>query len=308
MKASTIYFKTMKFIWMKLLLGLGVIITAGLLFIPFFMIGMMFDFSVFVILMIVWLSVAYGIKALITHYFGYLVKAGHVAVITESMINGKIPEHYFEFGLQQVKAKFVSSNAFFAVDRLISGAVRQIQNQMERIGSWLNGVPGIGVFIQILNLFISISLNYIDECCMGYTFYKKNENTFKSAADGVVIYAQNWKTILKNAAMTTALVLVLMGGMLISLFLGISVLFSAIHINGGFAIIPAFFITLVIKYAFVDSWILVKTMCTYMQVAPQTTISFDLYSKLSKVSSQFKKLYQQGSMNPKVTGEIQEAL
>jgi hypothetical protein len=305
MRASTIYFNTMKFVWMKLLLGMGVVFIAGVLFVPFFFIGMMFEFSVFIILMLVWLSSAYGIKVLVAHYFGYMVKAGHVAVITESMIHGKIPEHYFAFGLQRVKERFVSSSAFFLVDQLISGAVRQIQSQMERLGGWLNGVPGIGFFIQILNLFISISLNYIDECCLGYTFYKNSENTFKSAADGVVIYAQNWKTILKNAAMTTALVLMLMVGVMISLFLGFSVLFSAINISAGFAIIPAVFTTIVIKYAFIDSWILVKTMCIYMELAPQTTISFDLYAKLSKFSTQFKKLYQQGAVDDEPIGDMQ---
>ncbi len=106
---------------------------------------------------------------------------------------------------------------FFLVDRLISGAVRQIQNKMEGIGGWLNGVPGIGFVIQILNLFISISLNILMSVAWDIHFIKIARMHLKSAADGVVIYAQNWKTILKNAAITTALVLMLMIGVMISL-------------------------------------------------------------------------------------------
>lgn len=305
MKASTIYFSTMKFVWMKLLLGLVVVIVAAVLFVPFLLIGTMFDFTGLMMVMIAWLACVYGIRHLVMQYFGYMVKGGHVAVITESMIQQKIPTNYFEFGLQQVKEKFVSSNAFFIVDKLISGAVRQIQGKMERIGNWLNHIPGIGVIVQVLNLFISISLNYIDECCLGYTFYQKDENTFKSAAKGIVVYAQNWKKILKSAAVTTGVVLLVMFGTVISLFFGFSILLSAFNIQSGFAIIPAIFLTLAIKSSFIDSWILVKTMCTYMEIVPETTVSFDLYGKFSKMSSHFRDLLHQGDVYEEPLSEAQ---
>ena len=49
-----------------------------------------------------------------------------------------------------------------------------------------------------------------------------------------------------------------------------------------------------VKYAFIDSWILVKMMSSYMSVAPSTRITFDLYGKLSGMSAKFKKLLDKG--------------
>jgi hypothetical protein len=49
-----------------------------------------------------------------------------------------------------------------------------------------------------------------------------------------------------------------------------------------------------VKYAFIDSWILVKMMSSYMQVVPTTQITFDLYGKLCGLSTKFKELWQKG--------------
>ena len=107
-----------------------------------------------------------------------------------------------------------------------------------------------------MQTFIGIALGYVDECCLGYCFLKKDEGAFKASCDGVVIYFQNVKKLLKDAA-----------------------------------VILAVMVAIVIKSAFIDSFMLVKMMVSYMEVAPSTEITFDLYEKLSKLSSKFKQLF-----------------
>ena len=75
-------------------------------------------------------------------------------------------------------------------------------------------------------------------------------------------------------------------------FILLSVIFSALEWNMMIAFILAVIISICIKVAFVDSYMLVKMMFSYMEVAPQTQISFDLYEKLCKLSNSFKKLWQ----------------
>ena len=53
-----------------------------------------------------------------------------------------------------------------------------------------------------------------------------------------------------------------------------------------------------IKFAFIDSWMMVKMMHGYMQVAPTTTITFDLYTQLSGLSSSFKRLFNESRVTP----------
>ena len=49
-----------------------------------------------------------------------------------------------------------------------------------------------------------------------------------------------------------------------------------------------------VKKAFIDSYMMVKMMVSYMQVAPTTEITFDLYGKLSEWSAKFKELFTKG--------------
>ena len=58
-----------------------------------------------------------------------------------------------------------------------------------------------------------------------------------------------------------------------------------------FAVIIALIVALTLKSAFIDSYIMVRTMASYMEVAPNTEITFDLYDKLCKLSSKFKSLF-----------------
>ena len=146
----------------------------------------------------------------------------------------------------------------------------------------------------LVQYFVELSLGYIDECCLGYTFYKKEQSAFKSAADGVVIYAQNWKILLGNAAKTMAMVIVGLTAITLVLFLVLGLLFRVFSWPGWVAFVLSLLIALAIKFAFIDSFILTRTMAAYMGVAPTTVISYDLYSKLSGLSSKFKELWNKG--------------
>ena len=76
---------------------------------------------------------------------------------------------------------------------------------------FLENIPGMESLVSFARTFIDIALGNLDECCMAYTFYQADQSSFKSAADGVVIYFQNWKTILKDALKTAVIVVVISG-------------------------------------------------------------------------------------------------
>jgi hypothetical protein len=145
-----------------------------------------------------------------------------------------------------------------------------------------------------MNLFLDISLGYIDECCLGYTFLHPGQNAFKSAADGVAIYFKNWKTLLKDAAKTTFTVVLSVIVVTLVAFVLFGSLFRFFGWSGFAAFVLSLLLAWTMKYAFIDSWILVKMMSSYMQVAPTTPITFDLYGKLSGMSAKFKELWQKG--------------
>lgn len=296
MKAGEIFKKTMPFVWAKLLLGLLTVGISIALFGLFLGIGLLIgsgDVTIF--MMVLWVASIGVVRFVVMHYLGYLVKAGHIAVITEAVTTGQIPENQVAYGKAQVTKRFATSNIYFVVDKLVSGAVKQIQNGLAKLGGMLDFIPGMSFITNAAQLFIGIFLGYVDECCLGYTFYKKEESAFKSATDGVVIYAQNWKSLAKDAAKTMFIVLLCLVGLVLLLFFPLTYLFNALHWNVFIAFILACILAYSVKFAFIDSYILVSMMVSYMKTAPSTEITFDLYSKLCGVSKKFKQLFEKGN-------------
>ncbi|MCL2125795.1 MAG: hypothetical protein FWH33_07380, partial [Oscillospiraceae bacterium] len=109
-----------------------------------------------------------------------------------------------------------------------------------------------------------------------------------------VIYAQNWKQLLGNAAKTMFLVVLGSAAIILGVFVVLMLLFRVIGWPAWVAFFISVFMAFTLKSAFIDSFILARTMVAYMNVAPTTVITFDLYGKLSKVSAKFKQLWSKG--------------
>ena len=296
MTAKEIFFKTLQFGWIKLGLGLLNILIAVVLFAILMGISVLFNSEgVGAIMFFIWLGLIGIVNFFLNHYIGYLVKAGHVAVITTAFKTGQVPANPFETGKAMVKERFGTSNVYFALDKLVAGSIKQLQRALGRVtDSLLGALPGADGVKSLTNMFLNISLGYIDECCLGYTFYHPEQSPYKSAADGVVIYAQNWKALLKGAAKTTGVVILSFVAVLLIAFVVFGGLFRLFGWSGFMAFVISILLAYTVKYAFIDSWILVKMMSTYMQVAPVTNITFDLYGKLSHLSGKFKELFSKG--------------
>ena len=291
MNAKQLFNKTMPFCMAKLVLGAIHVGICLVLFAILMGIGWLFEGFGLVVCFLIWLAAIKGVNLVVMRYGGYMVKAGHIAVIAESMKTGQIPENQVEYGKNLVKERFVTSNVYFAVDELVNGAIKEIQRGIEKVGNFLDFIPGMDSLEGLAKFFVQLSLGYVDECCIGWTFYNKDQNEFKSAADGVVIYAQNWKSVLKTAAKTMLKVVVGMIALVLVIFAVIGIIFKIFHWNAFIAFCIACLLAWLVKFAFVDSFMMCQSMGNYMAMAPATVITFDLYGKLCGMSKKFKELF-----------------
>ncbi|MDE5908425.1 MAG: hypothetical protein K2H52_06795 [Lachnospiraceae bacterium] len=293
MSVKNIYFKTLKFVWLKLAIGAAItLICVLLLGICAGIAALLRSEAATLIMLTIWLLLTIGVYEFVMYYVGYMIKAAHVAIITTAVTSGHIPDNMIETGKDMVKNRFAASNAYFALDRLISGAVKQLQKVVGGIDNIFGGIPGVSTLVNFLQVFIGIALGYVDECCLGYTFYQKDEGAFKCGCDGVVIYFQNAKHLLKDAAITSLIVIVATFVAWIVPFVLIGGIFALLGWSGLAAFLLALMVSMVVKAAFIDSYMLVKMMVSYMEVAPQTEITYDLYDKLCKLSSKFREMFR----------------
>ena len=109
MNAKQLFNKTMPFCMAKLVLGAIHVGICLVLFAILMGIGWLFDGLGIVICFLIWLAAIKGVNLVVMRYGGYMVKAGHIAVIAESMKTGQIPENQVEYGKNLVKERFVTS-------------------------------------------------------------------------------------------------------------------------------------------------------------------------------------------------------
>ncbi|WP_244519373.1 hypothetical protein [Paracoccus alcaliphilus] len=143
-------------------------------------------------------------------YILYIVKAGHIAVLVE-LIDGKpMPEgrSQIEHGRVVVTERFAQASVLFAVDQLIKGVLGAITGLVRGILSILP-IPGTRQLVGILHAFLQVAVGFIDEVILAYAIRTGSTNPWGSAKDALVLYGQNYKVMLKNAAWLAIIVYLL---------------------------------------------------------------------------------------------------
>lgn len=311
MSIMQLFRKTLPFIISRILIygafGLVAFIFLGIMIgIGFLLLKMFGEIGgAFIIVMIIAFGVIYGGLRFLERYVLYMVKLGHVSVIVELLRNGEIPKGkgMVAHGKEQVTKNFGASNVAFVIDKMVYAAVRQVQRWVLRIGNIFSFVPGSNNIIGIINAIMSVSLNYIDEAIMSYIFLRKgdkqNESVWKSASDGVVLYAQSWKGIIKAAIGSVLFIyafniifflifvfpLMFVGRIIASDTPGIGLFL------GFLAVVGAYVLTTILKRAIVDPVVTIIMIRAYQMSIRDLEPSINLQQRLLGISPRFKRLF-----------------
>lgn len=145
---------------------------------------------------------AYGwIWMTVVRYFLYLLKCGHIAVLTELVTTGQVnhgQQGMFAYGKDVVTRRFKEVNVLFLIDGLITGVVNAFNRTLNFIGSLLP-IPGVDGITRLVGAVTHGATTYIDETLFSYNLARGDENPWRSGKDGLVYYCQNAKEVLKTA-------------------------------------------------------------------------------------------------------------
>lgn len=295
MRPSTIIAKTFPFMLIRLLayilFFIGICIYTGIVVAILNTVKPEGFFAI--ISFIIFVGGGWWLYRFVRDYINYLIKSAHVAVIAVLAIGGSVPDgaNIYKHGVSKVKKFFVASSMLFAVDRLVHATVKQVQRAVMKVGNFLGFIPGIKTIMAIASLFIDIILNYVDECIMAYIFLNEGQSAWKSAADGVVLYSQNRKTVFKTGLMVLVfLIIFFIASFLIfeSIFLNAFIFLDTLARPISFVLTIVF--VLVLKWSILDSIIMIFMVSNYIKVAYGTEPSYDLYGKLNSMSKKFREL------------------
>ena len=134
---------------------------------------------------------------LILHFVAYTYKAGQIAMMTEGVTTGKLPENTIEAGRKIVKERFATVTAYYFVTGAIKGIFNQIGTGITAVGQAVGGDTG-GSIGSTISAIINTIIAYLCDCCLGWVFYKKDESATKATLEGAAIFFKHGKTLLKN--------------------------------------------------------------------------------------------------------------
>jgi len=227
-------------------------------------------------------------------YLLYLVKAGHVAVLVELLDGREIPggKSQIDFATNIVKQHFATSSVLFGLNQLIRGILRAFNRITVSIASWLP-IPGLDAIVKLIDAIINTSLSHLDQVILAQILRKQADNPWAIARDSTVLYAQNYKGILKNAAFLTLLIWTFTLLIWALVAAPIAALIGLFHVQAGiwtFAL--ALIAALSLKAALIDPFATVALIQVYDKVTAGQTPNPQWSAKLESMSAKFRELTQ----------------
>lgn len=151
-----------------------------------------------------------GVIFFFRDYLLYIVKAGHIAVMVELMTGGEVPggRGQIDYAREVVAARFGEASALFALDRVIAGVAAAITGIIGGLMSILP-IPGLQQMMGVVRAYLRVAVGLVDEVILAHAIKTKATNPWASAREGLVLYGQNARVMLVNAAWLTAIVYLL---------------------------------------------------------------------------------------------------
>ena len=241
-------------------------------------------------------SITAGVLFFLRDYILYIVKAGHIAVMVELMQGGTIPAGRAQiiYARDVVTQRFGQASALFALDQLIKGVVGAVTGLMQGILMFLP-IPGLDRIMGVVRAYLKLAVGLVDEVILAHAIRTKSDNPWTSAQEALVLYAQNARPMLINAAWLTLIVY----GLSFVVFLlmlapaaAIVYLLPGAWSAGGFVF--AILFAWAVKAALIEPFAIACLLQVFFKVTEGQTPNPEWQAKLAAASDKFKKLGERG--------------
>ncbi|PQO22504.1 hypothetical protein C2I36_12755 [Rhodobacteraceae bacterium WD3A24] len=241
---------------------------------------------------IIGFGVTAGVIYFLREYLLYIVKAGHIAVMVELLQGDTLPEGRGQIAhaREVVTRRFGQASALFALDQLIKGVVAAITGLVQGLVSILP-IPGLRQIMGVVRAFLRVAVGLVDEVILAHAIRTRSENAWASARDALVLYGQNGKAMLINAAWLTIFVY----GLSIIVFLvmlapaaGLVYLIPGAWSAGG--VIFALIFAWAVKVALIEPFAIACLLQAFFKVTEGQTPDPEWEARLNSTSRKFREI------------------
>ena len=229
----------------------------------------------------------------ILRYMLHLIECGHVAVLTELIVHGRVgngTESMFAYGRRIVTEKFGQVNVLFAMNVLVRGVVNAVHNTIEGIGSMLP-IPGLDSIANLITAILRAATRYMDKVLFSYNLACGAANPWRGAQEGLVYYAQNAKPILKQSVWIVVLEHVLSAILWLAFLIPAAALTAILpqsvrEMGGIVTIVIAILFALAARGAFLKPVFLIMVMVRFHVLIENEPINQEWVARLNQALRQ----------------------
>lgn len=225
-------------------------------------------------------------------YVLYMVKAGHIAVLTHLYDGKDLPDGrgQIDYAAVAVKERFAEANVLFALDQLIKGVLKVITGTLNTIAAFLP-IPGLQNLVGLINSVLKMSLTYVDEIILAHNIRVQSDNPWETSADALVLYAQNYGKMVKNAIWLSLMMWLLTLFIFIVLLGPIVAVLALFPGNvGGWAFVVAFIFAWSVKAALIEPIAIYALMQVFFKTIEGQEPDPEWRGRLEGASKKFRQM------------------
>jgi len=233
-----------------------------------------------------------GVLFFLRDYLLYIVKAGHIAVLVELLDGRDIPggRAQIDHARAVVTERFGQASALFVLDQLVRGVLRLITGLLDGIAALLP-IPGLEQAMALVRGWLRLAVGLMDEVILAHILRVRAANPWTSAQEALVLYAQNAKPMLINAAWLTLIT----WGLSLIVFLVMLVPAAAVvwlipgQMSGGVMVFAILFAWSV-KAALIEPFAVACLLQVYFRETEGQQPDPDWMAQLQQLSDKFRSL------------------
>ncbi len=293
-----IFNKTFSYVFLKMLMPLGSLVVS---LITMKIISGIAGGEVGIVGTAIWLVITIAFAFGLNFFLGYKFKASHMAVVTDAVSVGMIPDDMNAMAKESVEYRFPSCNEFLAYSNLVKPAINQLQKNLNTFDERRMRVPVLGQLLKLCQVFVGMALSFTFDLVLGYTFWRDGKPLYTSAADGVAIYYNSWRRITENVMFLALEIIVSMVVVFVFIFAIMAAMLAPSYgpVAGGFlGAGVAYFFCSTVK-VFIDSRLSIRLMTSFFEEAQYAEITPDDYAYICRASSKYNKLFQKAQNEPR---------
>jgi hypothetical protein len=243
------------------------------------------------------LVVTCGVIFFFRDYLLYLVKAGHIAVMVDLLQGQTIPQGrpQLDYAWGVVRDRFGEASALFALDRIVHGVIAAITGLIEGILSIIP-IPGLDNLVGVLRAYLKVAVGLVDEMIIAHAIRTKAENPWANAREALVLYAQNARPMMVNAAWLTAISYVLAFIVFLVMLAPAAAVVYLMpgNVSAG-SFVFAFIFAWAVKAALIEPFCVACLMQVYFKVTAGQTPNPEWEAKLTNASDKFRHMGEQAA-------------